>query len=339
MLRWALVMGGILGASASPTAAQTPMRLGVDALSASKAIAQGMPVSYGSMWAGSWNQRWGWDGIRSQLAAAKASGVTPVIQWWYWGDDISPSCVEQGCWDARQGVQKDKVTWARMSKELADLVVDTVGPNSGAVIIVETEFNKNGIESYEAFDGYLVDHAGIFHNRNLSVVIGFGSWGQSLWRNFDRAAAAADMLGTMVLQSSVRDSSTYLAGPDLLISSAHELRTMFGKPVFVTDFGFSSYPEPSYAAHQDTVIKMIFARMPELKAAGVQGMVWRMLSDDPTFDTSNYHGMAERSFGLLRADGTLKPGFTSFVNGMLAETAPLGPPPAPPTNLRVVASS
>src|SRR5437868_14643191 len=77
--------------------AQTPIRFGFDVASAKAARASGVPVSYGSMWAGPWNQRWGWQGIEDQLNTAKANGVTPVIQWWYWGDDISPNCVENGC--------------------------------------------------------------------------------------------------------------------------------------------------------------------------------------------------------------------------------------------------
>src|SRR5207249_11400449 len=92
---------GLLFATTTLAMADTPMRFGVDAASASKAIAQGLPMTYGSLWAGSWNQpeKYGWGGIQTQLQAAKAAGVTPVIQWWYWGDDISPSCVENGCVD------------------------------------------------------------------------------------------------------------------------------------------------------------------------------------------------------------------------------------------------
>jgi hypothetical protein len=60
--------------------------------------------------------------------------------------------------------------------------------------------------------------------------------------------------------------------------------------------------------------------MAEFRAAGVQAMIWRMLVDDPAFNTDNYHGMAERYWGLLRADGSPKPSFTPFLNGMLAET-------------------
>lgn len=67
------------------------------------------------------------------------------------------------------------------------------------------------------------------------------------------------------------------------------------------------------------MIRDIFSRMDELREAGVQGMIWRMLADDPNFNTANYHGTAERHWGLLRADGSPKPAFQPFLNGMLAE--------------------
>ena len=43
-----------------------------------------------------------------------------------------------------------------------------------------------------------------------------------------------------------------------------------------------------------------------------------MLADDPAFDTNNYHGLAERHWGLLHADGTPKPAFLPFLNGALS---------------------
>jgi len=114
-----------------------------------------MPVTYGSTWAGAWNQKWGWNGIEQDLLEAKSAGAVPVVQWWYWGDDISPSCVENGCTDRYQGVPKDQATWTRLSNELADLIVRVGGADSPALVVIETEFNKNGIENYEPFDGYL----------------------------------------------------------------------------------------------------------------------------------------------------------------------------------------
>src|SRR5437867_9538318 len=100
----------MLGAADRAIATDPPMLFGVDAAAASKAIAQGLPMTYGSLWAGAWNQpeKYGWGGIKTQLQQAKAAGVTPVIQWWYWGDDISPACVENGCTDRYQGVLKTK---------------------------------------------------------------------------------------------------------------------------------------------------------------------------------------------------------------------------------------
>lgn len=312
--------------------AQGTVKFGFDANSAKRARSLGMPVSYGSLWVGSWNQKekYGWGGIKDQLQTAKASGVTPVVQWWYWGDDISPTCVENGCKDKYEGVWKDKATWYRMSNELADLIAQVMGPDSGTIVIVETEFNQGGVQNYEPFDGYLADHMAIFHARGIRTVVGFGNWDRHTWKNFDRAVAAGDMMGVQSLLSSVRDSRTYLSGADMLISAARYNQETFGKPSFVTDFAFSSYPEPSYELYQDTVVRDIFSRMDELRAAGVEGMIWRMLADDPKFDSSNYHGMAERFWGLIRADGTQKMAFQPFVNGMVSERERVVAAPAPP---------
>ena len=319
-LRLAL-FAAVCAVAAAPSTASAQMKFGFDADSIPKARQLGMPVAYASAWAGAWNQKWGWKDVERKLRAAKDAGVVPVVQWWYWGDDISPACVERGCNDRYEGVWKDKATWTRLSNELADLIVTVMGPDSGALVITETEFNKNGIEDYEPFDGFLADQAAIFHARKLKVVLGFGNWGKSQWRNFDRAVASADLLGTQILRSSIRDSVTYLSGADVLLQGALYNQQTFRKPTFITDFAFSSYPEPSYLNDQDTVVRDVFARMDEFRAAGVEGMIWRMLLDDPQFDTSNYHGEAERHWGLLHADGTAKPAFMPFLNGMLTEKA------------------
>jgi len=308
------MVASMLALSASAFA--KPIQFGFDTKSVAHARQMGVPVSYGSTWAGPWNQKFGWKGIEDDLKTAKANGTTPVVQWWYWGDDISPSCVENGCKDRYHGVHKDRATWTRMSNELADIIARVNGPNSGALVVIENEFNKNGIENYEPFDGYLAEQADIFHKRGIKVIISFGNWGKPQWKNFNRAIASADMLGTMALQSSVRDASTYMSGADHLISAANYFHKTFGKPTFVTDFAFSSYPEPSYESNQDMVIREIFRRLDELEAAGVQGMVWRMLEDDPKFDTKNYHGEAERHWGLLHADGKPKMAFQSFLEGI-----------------------
>jgi hypothetical protein len=326
----------------SSAVAQEPVQFGFDAKSVQRARSLGMPVTYGSTWAGAWNQKWGWNGVEQELQQAKAAGAVPVVQWWYWGDDISPSCVANGCTDRYQGVWKNRATWTRMSNELADLIVRVGGTASPALLVIETEFNKNGIENHEPFDGYLVEQAEIFHRRGLKVIVSFGNWGQPYWTNFDRAVASADLLGTMALQSSMRNPSTYLSGADQLIQAAQYFQNTFAKPTFVTDFAFSSYPEPSYELYQDTVVRDIFRRMGEFSAVGVQGMVWRMLADDPAFDANNYHGVAERHWGLLHADGLPKLAFAAFRDGMIdaaAAAPPLVAPPATPASVSAIAGN
>jgi hypothetical protein len=308
---------GLIGSAAFAQGVQ----FGVDAKSLSRAQSLGVKVTFASTWAGSWIQKHGWGGVEADLRAAKAAGAVPVIQWWYWGDDISPACLERGCDDKYQGVHKDKATWLKLTNELAVLVERVMGPNSGAIVIPETEFNKHGVETYEPFDGDLVEQARIAHAHGLRVAVGFGNWGREHWKTFNRAAAAADFIGAMSLQSSVRDARTYLDGPDALLSAARYNQATFGKPTFITDVGFSSYPEPSYEQDQDVVVREIFARMSEFREAGVRGIVWRMLIDDPQFDTANYHGAAERHWGLLHADGRPKRAFVPFRDGIAAEAA------------------
>jgi hypothetical protein len=41
-----------------------------------------------------------------------------------------------------------------------------------------------------------------------------------------------------------------------------------------------------------------------------------MLKDDPRFDTAKYHAEAEPHWGLLRADGSFKSAYATFVSGI-----------------------
>jgi len=308
-------------APAPAPAPATGMRFGVHVDSLPNADQHSLPMSFGVFWMGSWTQKYGWGYAEQQLTAARNRGITPIVHWWYWGDDISPSCVENGCQDNRQGVWKDRATWYRMTRELGDVIRRTMG-GAEAIVILESEFNKGGIEGYEPFDGYLLDQIVELHRvAGVKVILGFGNWGLSNWARFDRAASAADMVGTQLLRSSVRDASTYHQAVDTLISGAAHLHNTFGKPSFVIDLALSSYPSAEYEAYQEAVVTQLFQRLGELKALGVTGMVWRAIVDDPTMDLSNYHGIAERHWGVVRADGSAKPAFRPFADGIRAATA------------------
>jgi len=312
----------------APAPAPTPvpttsaaMRFGVHMDSLPKADEHGVPMHYGVFWMGAWTQKYGWGYAEQQLAAARSRGITPIVQWWYWGDDISPDCVERGCQDVRQGVWKDKATWYRMTRELAAVIQNTMG-GAEAIVVIENEFNKGGIENYEAFDGYLLDQIVELHRvAGLKAVVAFGNWGLSNWARFDRAAAASDFVATQLLRSSVRDAATYQQAVDTLVSGANHLNNTFRKPSLVVDLGLSSYPSAEYELYQEAVVASLFARLGELQVSGTAGMIWRAIVDDPAMDTSNYHGVAERYWGVIRADGSEKPAFRPFADGIRAAAA------------------
>jgi hypothetical protein len=297
-----------------------PMRFGVDMPSVAKASGQGLGVSYGAFWVGPWTEKSGWAGPDAQLKEARARNVVPVVNWWYWGDDISPKAVEDGVEDRYHHVHKDRASWTRMSEELAGHISKTMGGRE-AIVVLETEFNKNGVEKYAPFDTYLAEQIRIFHSHpGIKVVLGFGNWARESWGNFPQAIAQSDLLGIQLLQSSVRDAASYDSAPEALVSAARYIQSHFHKPSLIVDLGLSSYGA-HYEESQAAVTAALFQRLPELKVAGVQGLIWRAVADDPRVDTANYHGEAERHWGLLRADGSAKPAFAAFTSGVRKETA------------------
>ena len=316
-------MAGLIFASATDvhSAEGTEMRFGIDAEALGRAQKKGLEFSYGTIWVGGWTQKHGWGDVEHKLRLAKKHGATPVINWWYWGDDISPSCVANGCRDRYHSVQKDARTWYRMSDELSQLIAKTMG-NGEAYVVLETEFNKDGMETYEPFDAQLAEAAAIFRRRgNVKVVIGFGNWGRQHWSRFDRAIAASDFIGTQLLQSSLRDKATYDRAVSTLIESSRFVQRHFNKPSIITDLAMSSYPSSSYEAHQAAFARELRHRIHELEGAGVRAILFRMIADDPQFDTANYHGIAERHWGFLRGDGSEKPAFADFAATVRGETS------------------
>src|SRR5438045_3202356 len=75
-----------------------PLRFGMDAAASSvqAQVAAGVKPDYGVLWIGPWTTSSGWGGPDDTMARLKAAGVTPAIHFYYWGDDISPPCVESG---------------------------------------------------------------------------------------------------------------------------------------------------------------------------------------------------------------------------------------------------
>ena len=295
----------------------------------------GVPADYATVWVGVWNLQSGWGGPNAAIDRAVANGVTPVVHFYYWGDDISKNCVENGCYSKLHGAHKDKAGWQRLANELATNL-NAHRDGKPVVIIIESEFNKGDIQTYEAFDGYLVEKEKFFREKvpGVQLVLGFGTWNMDAWKTFDRAAAGADFVGIQALRGSTRDSlATYEGAVDATVAGIKKAHTLFGKPVLLTDLGLSSYPAADYEKHQARVLGLFFSRLGELKSAGLRGIIYRSWNDTPTMSTANYYGEGERHWGLVRTtEPGAKPAKAVWIDGVKAERQSAAPSSQPATS-------
>ncbi len=314
---WIVLGLTVLNLPSPTTAATTPIALGMDLGSIDAQATNGARPQLGMVWVGAWTLKSGWGGVDALFDRARAAGVTPVVQFYYWGNDISPTCLENGCWSTIQNAWKSRAGWDQLARELGDHLRNRMG-GAPAIVVLETEFNKNGASRYEPLDGYLADKAWQVRNAygGARIAVGFGNWDRAAWATFDRAMAASHYAGLQGLRAPTRDSlSSYLGIVQASLDGARELRNRFGKPVLLTDIGASSHWEPDYLNHQATVVGDFFRRIDEFRAAGVMGLVWRSFKDNPSAPTAEYFGEAERHWGLAWSDGRAKPAWTKWKEG------------------------
>jgi hypothetical protein len=294
------------------------LRFGMDPGSIAPLDALGAKPDLAVVWAGSWDERSGWHGVQDAVRGVADQGVEPVVQWWYWGDDISPDCVEHGCWDRYQGVWKDQAGWLADSLALADAVHAALQGRPGLVVL-ETEFNKNGIEAWEPFDALLAQEAFVFRALapEAQLVLGFGDWDAADWPRFDEAARSVDFLGFQALRGSTRDSAAdYASMPARVLATARTLQADFGKPVLLDDLALATYgADRDWGVEQARALDALFAARTALQAAGLTGIVYRALQDDSAADPANYYGPAEATWGLRGEQGA-KPGLAAWVHGV-----------------------
>lgn len=318
----------LISAPATETqAANAPLRYGLDSSSTLILSKEGLTTPYGALWVGPWTLVNGWGGTDSRLDQLRAAGVTPYVQFYYWGDDLSPSCLENGCWSSLHDVQKDQAGWDRLRRELGTHL-QTKMKGAPVVIVLETEFNKGKVATYEPLDGLLTTKAQELRADYpaATVVLGFGNWGRDYWKTFDRAAAASDAIGLQGMRGSTRHSAQqYSSVVEETMAGVRFAKTSFARPIHITDLALSSYPDWE-AAQNETLARML-AKAPELQAEGVQALVYRDLVDSPTMDTANYFGEAERYWGLRTHDGRDKPAYETWKRAAFPAPVPTSASP------------
>ncbi len=280
----------------------------------------GIDPEFGQTWAGAWNLYQGWGPIDRHLDKAREENITPVIQVFYWGNDISKSCLRHGC-DGRGGMHLSQAGWAQLIDELGQRL-DQKMDGREVVVVLEPEFNKGHVATYEPLDQMLAERADQMHQvyPNATVALGLGGWAPQFWDTWDRAMDASDAISLQLMRGATRDSrSTYLSAPATLVDHAETAHELSGKPVMVTDIALATWPEPEYRDEQAQVIEGLFDNMSELKAAGVEALIYRAIVDEPTATTAEYYGQAETTWGLVDESGAAKPALDVWVQGIEEE--------------------
>lgn len=325
----ALLMVGLMLLVLSPpptvAAGSGEVLLGMDQGSAATLRDAGATPQLTSYWVGPWMAQHGWAGLDNALRGSVEMGTTPVIYWYYWGDSITPACVENGC-DGRT-----KQQWVDMTATLVQKLRDFMGGRD-VIVVLENEFNKGGItDTWYAptFDGYLEARTNELKAvPGVRVALGYGSWGEDQWGRFPRAIAASDMIGFQLMRASTRDSeSTYRGAPDKIAQVLAHIQTLgTGKRALLYDVALSSYPEPAWRPVQTETLDSILGRRAEYAAAGLDGLVYRELRDNPSMGTWNYFGVAEQYWGFWEQGGAHKPSWDVWLRA--ASAAPVDPPAA-----------
>ena len=102
--------------------------------------------------------------------------------------------------------------------------------------------------------------------------------------------------------------ANYLDVAGAAVDYARYLKRAFNLPILLAYVAVSSHG--GWEERQATALRGFAGKREALREAGVFGLIYFQLRDDPRH--RGYFGIAERSFGLLRADGTAKPALEAF---------------------------
>lgn len=260
-----------------------------------------------------WSEEWV---SREDLIALSERGMTPVLVHYYFGDRISKERME--------GARNE---WYASLWRLSSLAkID-----APVLVILEPEFNnapprgETAILDWPGFGEDLRAGAEMIRERAPNVLVGTcpGDF-PGPPRLEGVLGPVADDLDFIAFQEmrAATDPDRRRPGYDdvsgAAIAYAQYLQRAFGRPVLIGYVAISSYR--GWEDMQSQVFRGFARRKAQLLEAGVFGLIYFQLRDDPKH--AGYFGKAEPHFGLLRADGTEKPALRVFRNlGTLLGTA------------------
>ncbi|RMH76881.1 MAG: hypothetical protein D6681_21235 [Calditrichaeota bacterium] len=251
------------------------------------------------------NTDWRWE-TPQRLQACLRAGYTPVIAFWYFGDNIRPEFVQQHREEYFRVIEEQLIPLIRDLPEVW--------------ILLEPEFNKNGMLKWKGWDTVAVEAIRRIHRGAPGARVGLaiGDWGdyevQPLKENIAQAAATSDFIGMVEMMSYVDVQNSFDPGwepVERIHRFAAYLQQAFGKPLLVAYMALST--AGGWEQQQARIIRRFFSEIPYLMHWGVMGACFFSLFDDPEHE--GWFSSAERHFGLLTAEGQPKPGAAAWQEG------------------------
>jgi len=245
---------------------------------------------------------WQWE-TPDRLKALVQSGHTPVIVDWYFGDQISPDFVRQHQAEYRRHIREQLIPLIRDLPEVW--------------VLLEPEFNKNGISSWQAWGDLSRDVVDMIHASVTGARVGFvlGNWTDqqqsSLMDVMNEAVQHSDFIGFQEMMSSFDGRSAMDAGwnpVDRSVRLASFLHQAFHKPIYLAYLAVSSFG--GWQQKQAHLIERFRDAMPELAYHGVIGASYFALFDDPLH--VGWFAEAEKTLGLVSKDGIAKPALKAW---------------------------
>jgi hypothetical protein len=281
----------------------------VERVAAAEVVPEMLPgVNSLSMWiTRHWQEDW-YDAVEIGRASME-SGLTPVFMFYWFADDISPAFVEA-----------NRAAYLSDLKRFTRFLSTIPGPK---LVVLNPEFNENGIERYTPFNKLLLESMALVREAE-GVQVGFcvGDFGdydltidpvnwQAFHPSIREAAEAADFIAFQEMRALTRNTREQVENTAYrALAFSTYLHETYRKPVFWAYLALSSYGEDAEQL-QAGVYRDVVSLLPQFRRqGGLIGFNSFHLIDIP--DHVGYFNEGERHFGLLRRDGTPKDAFTAF---------------------------
>lgn len=240
--------------------------------------------------------QWKWESPQ-RLQACHRAGFTPVVSYWYFGDEITPKYVQENKEKYFEDIEKHLIPYLQSVPEVT--------------VLLEPEFNKNGIERWPEWNNVASKAIKMIKDAVPGAHVGLilGNWSgadnQAFYDLIRPAVMLSDFVGFQDMVSTFETSIMFDPAhhpAQRSIQLAKSLSEEFNKPLYIGYLAFSSYR--GWDEKQASFLHQINKNMPIYAALGVFGIGYFSL-----FDDREHHGWfseAEYHFGLLKVNGEQK---------------------------------